>query len=215
MKTCEFCDELENKPNNRFKEIYCNDLESRVVSQTPNFIAIPTLGQIFAGSILIIPRKHVETSAQLDSTLQNELADFLTQLIPIVSRFGEPLFFEHGAKASTGGSCGIYHAHIHVVPTPKKIDPTSFFVEATDSSKGILETLVALRNCEEYLFVGNAEKIVYADVNKLYSRPESQYFRRQLCEYFKLETPWDWRDSLKREAHLLSTVDAFKVANVA
>jgi len=48
--------------------------------------------------------------------------NFLGRIEILVRKFGKPVIFEHGAKCSTGGGCGIYHAHLHVVPLPERIN---------------------------------------------------------------------------------------------
>jgi len=215
MQTCEFCSELGGHPDNRFRQIYGDSIATRVVAETSRFVAIPTLGQIFPGSLLIVPRLHIETCAQLDLAAQRELWEFVRSVSSTLEQFGEPVFFEHGATECSGGSCGIYHAHLHVVPLPLRISPNSLFREHRASASDLLQALDQLTICNHYLLIGNQESVVYAAVNSLAERPQSQYFRRYLSERFCVNKPWNWRQTNSREPDLLATISAFRNTDIA
>ena len=53
MNDCEFCDELKGAPS-RFRAIYAPEHASRIVATSQHFVAMPTLGQLFPGSLLVV-----------------------------------------------------------------------------------------------------------------------------------------------------------------
>src|ERR1035441_9508049 len=115
---CEFCEEFFENENSRFALAYAGAAKARIISKQGGMLVLPTLGQLFSGSLLIMPQPHFETTAdlpkrELDACL-HLVSAFTARLYP----FGKPVVFEHGARAGTGRACGIYHAHVHLVPLP-------------------------------------------------------------------------------------------------
>ena len=214
MKICEFCDELNGVPTNRFRQIYRDSIASRIVARTANFVAMPTIGQLFKGSLLIIPKRHVETCANLELSEQFELQEFISSLGRRIAPFGFPMFFEHGAISTSGGSCGIYHAHVHLVPLPSEIGPRLFFDNAFKSNSELIDAYRSLKGCENYLLMGDAEETVFAPAAEFSSMPPSQYFRKRLCEHFQLSRKWNWREACFPENDLIETVRRFQAADV-
>lgn len=215
MQNCEFCRELSGHPDNRYRQIYRDSAETRIVAETSNFVAMPTLGQIFPGSLLILPRFHIETCAQLSIGYQHELVEFVQSVSFITKQFGELIFFEHGATACTGGSCGIYHAHLHVVPLPVKVSPKLLFEEHRAVTRNLLQTFDSLKGCNHYLLIGDQDNVAFTEVDQLDITPSSQFFRRRLAERFGVDRPWDWRETKLPEPDLIATISAFRSVNVA
>src|SRR5438094_806896 len=113
LSRCEFCDELADPRSSRFGWIYAGKVHSRIIFNQDGFVVMPTLGQLFMGSLLILPSEHFETMAQLPASRVKSLVALLTQIERRMQPLGRPVLFEHGAKCSTGSGCGIYHAHMH------------------------------------------------------------------------------------------------------
>jgi len=214
MLECEFCEDIQGHLNSRFRTIY-PQFGSRIVAETANFVALPTLGQIFPRSVLILPRAHRETCAELSRELRSEMCTFVAELVTFSQRFGEPVFFEHGAGAHTGGSCGIYHAHLHLVPLPRRVPPCVLFDEHQEEATDLSHALQALSGCDHYLFLGNKDGVVYSRVDLMAARPSSQYFRRILAQRFGVARPWDWREASVPEPDLIATFEAFDAPDAA
>jgi diadenosine tetraphosphate (Ap4A) HIT family hydrolase len=209
MENCEFCLELKGIKPSRFSDIYPN-LTSRIVAETDHFVAIPTIGPLFLGHLLILPRAHVDTAANLEPQQKNELISFLDSLTSALQELGNPVCFEHGALACTKGACGIYHAHIHLVPLPLQIKPEEIFPEFTGRFLNLADTLNQFNHCEEYLLFGNETGFSHAAVEKLQFRPQSQLFRKRLADHFRLTESWNWRLCTMPEPHLLETIAYFR-----
>ena len=211
MESCEFCVATKNEGKSpKFSDIYPN--LSRIVAETDSFVAMPTIGQLFFGSLLVLPRTHIETSAKLEQKQKNELILFLNSLTKILQKIGNPVCFEHGALACTGGGCGVYHAHLHLVPLPRRIKPEVIFPEFTERSSDISVALNQLNHCDEYLLFGDGTEFVYAPVEKLSFRPQSQFFRKRLADFFGLAESWDWRHYTMEEPYMVETIEYFHQA---
>jgi len=209
METCEFCLAISKGKTTRFSDVYPN-LTSRIVAETDHFVAMPAIGQLFKGSLLILPRTHVETTAKLDPQRREELILFLDSLTRILQNIGNPVCFEHGALSCTGGGCGIYHAHLHLVPLPRQIKPEQFFPEFTGRSLSLGVALDRFNHCDEYLLFGDGTAFVHAAVEELPVRPQSQFFRKRLADYFGLVKSWDWRHYVEKEPYMLETIEYFQ-----
>lgn len=211
MHQCEYCEELRTPSASRFGQLYAGVADSRVVVRTPSFVVIPTLGQLFRGSLLVLPTSHVETLAALKPEQLGELEDLVDHLRTKLSDFGHPVFFEHGSTQEAAGSCGIYHAHLHVVPLSRPLLPEDLLPNAKQSSPSLATMLCSLRHSKHYLLAGDASRSVAAHVTDMPGAPGSQYFRRRLAAQFELQQSWDWRLVAAPEADLLSTLEAFGV----
>ncbi|MGL4942253.1 MAG: hypothetical protein ACRC46_03570 [Thermoguttaceae bacterium] len=208
MIKCEFCEELEKAPYARFRKIYPN-ISNRIVDETENFVALPIIGQLFPNSLVALPRQHIETSAGFSPYLIQEFEFFINSLLVKLSKVGKPVFFEHGAVSCSGGGCGIYHAHVHIVPLPYSIEPKVFFPEFTAKARNISETLNELQGCDEYLLFGDMSEVLYASVKEMAQRPPSQFFRKRLVDRFSIHQSWDWRTYLHQEQSVLDTIQFF------
>lgn len=212
--SCEFCNEFSDQNSVRFTKIYEGLANTRIVAKTDNFVAIPTLGQLFEGSLLILPVSHIESCAGISITLLDEFCALVDDALLFVTKYGDPIFFEHGASECTGGGCGIYHAHLHIVPLPRQVEPVQLLPDYQSSVLTLKEALTALDKCCNYLLVGNTQYTLSNDITSETSRYPSQYFRRLLTEKFELNKSWDWRTYQQPEVDLLSTINSFKESNV-
>lgn len=212
VKGCELCEELSNPSSSRFGQLYRGKANSRIVDQEDGFVAMPTLGQLFKGSLLILPVQHVETMAQVPSASIDSLFALLKRLEERLQSLGLPVLFEHGAKCSSGGGCGIHHAHFHLVPLPKPIDLTDILPNTTHRAKNLIDALTQLQRSDEYvLFRDTGGYIAFQEVTDEQSRKQfpSQYFRRQLTQHFHRKQAWDWRAYTYQEPWLLETLEWF------
>lgn len=179
------------------------------------FIVMPTIGQIFKGSLLIMPQTHYETMAELPLSMLEGLKPILTYLEKRILKFGVPILFEHGAKCMTGASCGIYHAHLHLVPIPEEIQSSDILPCFDWCTHSLVEAFGRLRKSHHYLLIRNSTKKILA----LEPRPvnlsnySSQYFRRKLAEHFNISTPWDWHSYDRIEQKLIDTINYFGFDN--
>lgn len=216
MKDCEFCSEIDGHPQNRFARVYGHTgLGSRIVAERGELIAMPTLGQIFEGSLLVLPRGHVETLADLSPRIIRDLCPFVSELSHGLENLGKPIFWEHAARRCTGGSCGIYHAHAHLIPLPAKARLEDLLPEGASVTAGLGDALHMLRGASTYLLMIDSDGRVgfSSEADIAGGQYRSQYLRRALVERFDLCQPWDWRTYDSVEPMLLNTVRHFAGVN--
>lgn len=108
--TCRFCDQLERGRDT--SEAWSP------VATSKRFVAVPSLGSLMPGWLLIVPTTHAINLSVLSPEDRTALDSFLRYLVPSWSRiFGPLLAFEHGpVHTGTKPGCGIDHAHLHLVP---------------------------------------------------------------------------------------------------
>lgn len=208
-QNCEFCDEFGGGVNNGFYARYKACPETRYVLSTENFYVFPTIGQLVDGYLLVVPRKHYTTLDELPPELVGELADTSKRVRAALSEiYGSCICFEHGARGPLNGGCGIYHAHLHVVPLSGFSDPVERL--KLKFPFGELAHLREIANRSEglssYLFYQDSHARLYVfDTGPL----PSQYMRKLIAD--ALENPdWNWR-AVGREERLVTTIQRLSV----
>jgi ATP adenylyltransferase len=110
MKTCCLCSTLAS-PATR-------PIWDTPVLESSNFVALPSLGSLVEGWLLLVPREHHISMGALPVALLPEMEEMKGRLSEEVrSRFGDVCVFEHGpAFESRKVGCSVDHAHLHIVP---------------------------------------------------------------------------------------------------
>jgi hypothetical protein len=158
---------------------------------------------------LAIPRKPLLSISRLST---DERVAFLRSCEAVagsLSRFNPGVhYFEHGpsARKSVVG-CGVDQAHLHIVPTPLKLLE---FVLA-DRSVGWTEVdssdpWATIRPETEYYLIATSTAAYVGSPTK----PESQYFRKQLAALSGIPNRWNYRKWPHYE-HIERTVDCFAI----
>lgn len=182
--SCEFCERLWNLDDAAKREWY----DFHILSETEDFVVIPTIGSIVPGYLLIVTKLHVPSMARLDKEARQKLIEFSNHLSLMQERIWEkPLIFEHGAfnDENTAGSC-INHAHWHLVPGPFNLMPNNFNFKMVDTFETFAEHS---QSAGEYLFFQNQSGTAYiAEVQ----RAPGQLFRRELARAVNKESDWDY-----------------------
>jgi len=90
----------------------------RPLFESTHFIALPSLGSLVEGWLLLMPRQHFISVGALTPNLHEELATFkLDVCARLNSVYGDVCAFEHGPCApGRQVGCGVDHAHVHLVP---------------------------------------------------------------------------------------------------
>lgn len=196
---CEFCDELEGGINNSFYSISAakDKLTSRIIRETEYFVAIPGIGSLLPGYILVLPKAHVVNMGQLKFNLFDELESLIIELRHEVhcKLKLKTVIFEHGSTnpSDSSLSCGecIEHAHIHICPTNLDINPK---FNKNDATTHCIDKLYQLRlwgvNNKPYVFYENL--IGARFVFELSKSLPSQYMRKLWANALTVPDYWDW-----------------------
>jgi diadenosine tetraphosphate (Ap4A) HIT family hydrolase len=206
MNDCEFCLEFTNFPYSRIGKIYYSKIESRIIGSSENFVLLPTIGQIVPNSLLVIPKKHFETFSEIPYDQLEELQSFLAESVGLK----ECIFFEHGAKKISQSSCGVFHAHIHIIPLKHIRNIKSLVGNNALPAFNIEECFLNLREKNNYIIFKNIDgKYFYNfkenDSSELFT---SQFFRKWLVQNYNKNIEWDWKKYNFVEEEVLNVVSA-------
>lgn len=167
----------------------------RPIWESDNFVAIPSLGPIVEGWLLVVPREHVVCLGALDEDLFTELIDFKNQVRGrLENRYGSVAQFEHGpAKEGLEVGCTVDHAHLHLVPT--EVDLASGASEELAELRWLpAVSMHALKTCHEagksYLMVEQPPRVLRIATH---DELPSQLFRKVLAKAEGCPDKYDWR----------------------
>lgn len=181
---CIFCDIFAHK-DSALPSLKWYDIP---VMQSDDFIAVPALGQIVPGYLLIAPREHVFSMAQLARDSRKKLYRFVEQVQELqASLWDKPTVFEHGAcrESRRAGAC-INHAHWHLVPGKWDLLPLGTRSEEYPSFEEFVEQTIEVH---PYLLVIDQEsRCRLADGINV----PSQYLRRLLAAIVGKPSEWDY-----------------------
>ena len=121
----------------------------------------------------------------------------------------DSLIFEHGALGPNDGSCGIYHAHLHVLPSISKIDASKLYnFDNNDPIKNIESVLKNTPVDKPYIFAGNLKDGFYH--LQLKEALPSQTLRKAVANQLNTEQ-WDWR-KVEREENMVVLLKKMELA---
>ena len=171
---CDFCNKiptLNNQPLTR------DWYDFFIMLEENGFIAVPAIGSLVPGYILVVYKKHIYSMAQLPQKKIKTLLKFSAHISSIQKKlWGSSAIFEHGGCSVTedAGSC-INHAHWHIVPVDFDIRPQKYEFKKVPSFESF-----ASRNQGKQpylLYINNSD--TYICENAL---PEKQIFRKCLSK---------------------------------
>jgi len=199
MTNCEFCSELKEFKTSRVGKIYPL-LDNRILFQTDNFSVIPTIGQLVSPMLMIIPKLHFDRFSEITTSLIIEADEVLTKTIKKINT--PVILFEHGAKSVLEKSCGIYHAHIHIVPVNSSFKVADLIGAGYTAAPSLADALTNVRDSSNYVLFRDNTGNYFTNTSEHSSNPEifsSQYFRRWLASNFAPTKDWNWNNYMFEE----------------
>ena len=186
------------------------------IFESRNFVAIPTVGALVEGWLLVVPKTPTLSFARLSMPLFSELEIFLNDVVPVIqSVYGPVCVFEHGPScAASAVGCGVDYAHLHLVPTEcdlvagaKKIAPQIQW-RGADSIKDICQSA---KNDSGYWFVQQTYGIDECYIGTCpHENLVSQLFRKVIANHIGRPNDFDWKQH-SGEVEIAATVE--KLAN--
>lgn len=185
---CVFCRFLAGHPDHYQPSMYESD----------NFVMMANTGHFTPGSLLIIPRKHIMSCAELDESQLTELLEVIDDCKYLLREiYGmDTLLWENGSGCGGHGKdkSSIVHAHIHM-------NPCDMDVLKVSESKGIIPQKIPYYDIpkyqeESYLLIQDYDLQWYivSDPNLYIPR---QYVRQLVAEHIGLPGDlWNWRKYL-------------------
>ena len=191
-KNCFLCKVVEGKP----------DKPEHILYESDNFIVIPGLGAFFDGYVMIVPKKHIMSFAELSKEEYQEFLRVLNDIRFILkSVYKKEIFvFECGSGRDGGGkhTTSIVHAHIHLAPTDM---PVLDEIHKSGLYPAQIEPLDLISNFGQYpymLYIDQKDNwYITSDPNTYFPR---QHPRQVLADYMGLEKgQYNWRNYPMRE----------------
>lgn len=170
-----------------------------ILYESENFFVMNTLGEFIKGYLLIIPKAHIMSMAELDSAVQSEfinVLDDVSYILKLTYHVDNLLVWENGTGNSGLGKAkdSIVHSHIHIAPSNlnvKKIQKISKF-----PMKEITLSDFPEYNKHSYLLIrGNNNNSWFINNNPDLYIPR-QYIRQILAEEHlgvSNDEIWNWR----------------------
>jgi diadenosine tetraphosphate (Ap4A) HIT family hydrolase len=204
VELCSFCEEFHDPKSvtmpllrGFFAEF---GQDSRVLLETGSFVVVPSLGALVPGHILILPRSHYFSTAEMPEPELRYLESLASRSREIVSEvYGPCSFFEHGCVEGIGkaGAC-IDHAHLHLLPVGENLQPEierKFGLAV--SVRGLRDLKQFVSNGIPYLYYRPPDGLAYG----YEARTAPTQFFRQLVFAARQDVPsWDWKSDLRVEA---------------
>jgi ATP adenylyltransferase len=177
--------------------------------ESQNFVAIPSLGSLVEGWLLVVPRQHLISSGAIAPDLRNEFATFKQEVSARLSSvYGDICAFEHGpCGPSREVGCGVDHAHVHLVPLGfDLVDAANMYVPAgaweaaswSECSRVAAEGL-------DYLFIEQPLGVGRIAVAQKFG---SQILRRAIASSIGKPDEFNWR-SHRHERNIDKTISTF------
>jgi ATP adenylyltransferase len=168
----------------------------RVPLESGSFVVIPSVGPLVTGHVLLCPKKHFKSFAQIPAMLEDEFAEMKKKLSAILSEtYGQRVhYFEHGsAKNAQHPVCTVEHAHLHLVPTDAEIWPTIQRQFAWQQIESSIADLFDAVGDMEYIWYESPEgvSVVAKGIEGTF---ESQYLRKVFAKAIGLDDMWNWRE---------------------
>ena len=205
MKTCYFCEEALNFSKGRLRLPSDWPYADEVVYYDENVFSIVGSSPQVSPYLLILPKRHIYSMAQMNDKEWNSFICCLEYLINKGGYNEELCIFEHGGKANESSS-SIDHCHMHVIPGETGLyqnETFNTFIEMQNISNS------SQINGDNYLLIGryiNGKLDIKISYDK--TKGVHQYFRKVLSQ--KLCLPeWDWKKNPKFDI-MLETLRGFK-----
>jgi ATP adenylyltransferase len=188
MRICALCGELEKHP-------FGADPWNIPLFSSDNFVALPSVGPLVEGWLLLVPKDHFISIGALPDHLCDEMNAFRRVLQSALTEcYGSVVAFEHGpSQERRSVGCGVDHAHLHLVPV--SFDLATFVSPMLPSGAswkpaGIEDCRNCHRRGEDYLYLEQPlglGRIATGDMG-------SQLFRRVIASQTGNPEEYNWRE---------------------
>jgi len=182
--------------------------------ESRNFIALPSLGALVEGWLLLLPKDHFICMGALPNQMAAELQEMKIMICSVLRKnYGEICLFEHGPSKPNGNvGCSVDHAHVHIVPISFDLSAAALpFLpqDASISCAGYQDCQDAFKRCEDYLYleqpIGTGSIIKHPDIG-------SQIFRRAIAAVIGKPDQFNWRENLQIPT-VSATIDKLRTQN--
>ena len=187
MSTCRLCLKPIAIPGERWNE---------PLFESPNFVAVPSLGALVEGWVLLVPKPHVISFGALTKDLFPEMLAMKDAITAgLMQQYGPICIFEHGpSRERCRVGCGVDHAHLHFVPIEFDLRSAAapFLPEDLIWSPAVIQDCQwAFFNEKDYLYVEQPLGRGSIAMSQAYG---SQIFRRAIAKEIGRPDEFNWRE---------------------
>jgi ATP adenylyltransferase len=205
MKSCCLCSNLAHAA--------ARQLWDNPVFESQSFVAIPSLGALIEGWLLLVPKDHFISLGALPDQLVTEMEDMKAKVSAYVgSEYGKVCVFEHGpASASREVGCSVDHAHLHIVPLGFDIATAArpFMPhDAVWSRASWSKCQEAYRAGKDYLYFEQPLGSGWISTHRNFG---SQIFRKAIAAQIGRPDEFNWREHLQLDT-VAKTIDVLAQA---
>ncbi|HEV3172769.1 MAG TPA: TIR domain-containing protein [Actinocrinis sp.] len=193
---CVLCDVVHEVETTPVRSILSRaDLPTEILTASESFALVGDVAPLVPGHVLIVSKRHLISMSKCSGRELVELENFRKHIAQnLTAIYGVPVIsFEHGlCNRAKMASCGIDHAHLHMLPIEQPVGEIfreDFQTQALTSLGGLPQ---ATRNQDEYLLLIDEDG---ACQFTLTDTPTRQYFRRVVSMLTGREL-WNWNDQL-------------------
>ena len=169
---------------------------NRPLFRSASFVALPSLGSLVEGWLLLVPKHHFISMGALPVHLADEMQN-LRDLVSsqLTSRYGELCAFEHGpSRPARSVGCGVDHAHLHLVPLNFDLALAAGpFLPAdvswSDADRG--DCRAAFERGRDYLYL---EQPLGRGRIAVHDQFGSQVFRKAIAARLGMPEQFSWRE---------------------
>lgn len=167
----------------------------QILAENDSYFAVSSVGGFIPGWTLIFPKAHFLNLSNDYS--RSEFLSFATHVTNVVSaEYGRCVVFEHGSNSyNSATSCGVHHAHMHIVPFSDNIELLAL-QESEDLlwKPAQLAEVSSLADGGEYLFCSNSfDALATKGVISKLNSPKSQFFRKVLARATGFLNMYDYK----------------------
>ena len=169
-----------------------------IVFQNENFYLTPTVGSFVDGYLLLNPKKHIFSMAQLS---QEQLAEYweLSKEIALVQQevYGvNPIIFEHGAARTCQETLhdSVVHAHTHFTPAEFSKHAQQAMLAQGKFQEFDRENLGQWSEVPYCMFINEDSNSFITHKSNLPENLRRQYVRRHLANAIGKGEQFEWRE---------------------
>lgn len=198
LDDCQFCIEGQGEAaGNGFAGLLTDFVAAEVLlTQNEKAFAIPSIGALVPGHILILPKGHYFNVAAIPDEALQDLENLAIKCYGTVERvFGAPVIaFEHGSfDGSTRSGACLEHAHLHILPLLSSMRPPEFegrlrWHRVAEDEDLVISARRILSVGKSYMSLWDGDAWWLADA----SQAQSQDMRKAVAQAIGSPDRWDW-----------------------
>ena len=168
-------------------------MRNRLIRETKNFVAFPSVSPLGPGHVLLCPRDHYSSMIQMPAAHVREFLRIAKSLVcDVENAYHSMVLFEHGVGRGQEGGCGVTHAHLHILPASSSTQTVITNRVCADYRNDALGTFCDMMrrvpHDQSYLLLGSSLQSIRYFVGAF----PSQYMRKIIASILHLPLS-DWR----------------------